>query len=270
LSDDRGTPSYARLERGISIQDLDTQRMMIKRGGELLRWDDAVGIVGIIGGVLGATLVGIEHYIPAIVGFYLSALIFALCSIVSNRHWIMRAVSFVLAMAMIYLGSATDHYRIQKTEEMFQQTLRSQRAQQLTESTARTVEEIKTLLLGNRNQTTPTSALQTFIESKKLEEKYPLGYALFYTDGRTPPLYFKQRAVNNNISFDPSNLRVTELTSNRMCFDWPDVHATHICLTGRSGAVFPMIRISDVQIEGELLGNATDGAAWVIGMRKVS
>jgi hypothetical protein len=91
--------------------------MMIERVREHLRWDDAIGIVGLVAGALGATLVTIEHYIQATVCFSLSAVILALCSIVSKRRWTMRAVAFLLSMALIYLASSTDDYRIHKKKK---------------------------------------------------------------------------------------------------------------------------------------------------------
>jgi hypothetical protein len=57
-------------------------------------------------------------------------------------------------------------------------------------------------LLENQN----SHELNKFFESKEFEQKYPLGFALFYSDGRKTLYYGKPSS--SGIIFDPSTLKV--------------------------------------------------------------
>jgi hypothetical protein len=55
--------------------------------------------------------------------------------------------------------------------------------------------------------------LTKFIDSQRLEAKYPLGYALFYSDGHKTLYYGSPK------SFDPASIQLISLTQNEMCFN---------------------------------------------------
>jgi hypothetical protein len=217
-------------------------------------------------GVFGATFIGIEHFISAELCFGLSGLTLVLWSIALKRPRWMPRYLLVLGIAgcFILLVHWIDEFRIKKEADAFQQNLQFQLSQQTHDD----IQQLRSLLENNGGKNTPTPELKRFIDTKGLEQKYPLGFALFYTDGRKPPLYYDRQS--GGVNFDPSKLSVTKLTSNEICFDWPDIHATHVWVRTKTGGVVHLFQIDHVGIDGELLGNSTEGAAWVIGMREVS
>jgi hypothetical protein len=233
--------------------------------------DDACGLVGIIAGVLGGGFIAVERYSAATACFALSVLPFAACAVVSSRHWLIRVVAFLFAAALGFLAYSTDEYRIKKGNEAVQQNLQMQLAQR----TQTDVEEIKRLLQENNGKTTPTPELRNFISSSQLEQKFPIGFALFYTDGRKT-LYYGHTS-DSGISFDPTNVTVrfgrNAFGQNEICMDGSPAKVrgkqwdvTNACFAGppRSKGQW---EIDDVDMSVGLLGSNTNGAAWLIGLK---
>jgi hypothetical protein len=128
------------------------------------------------------------------------------------------------------------------------------------------VEEIKNLL--ERQNSTD---LETYVRSTDLEQKYPLGFALFYSDGRRT-LYYGMSS-SSGLTFDPSTLQVTR-NADIYCLNMIpvnirgrllDIH--NICVTGDS---MHLARINDVVLDIEELGRSSQGLAWVLGMKPAS
>jgi hypothetical protein len=60
-------------------------------------------------------------------------------------------------------------------------------------------------------------ALDTFIGENNLDQKYPLGFAIFYSDGHKNLSYGKP--FNSRISFDPSTLVVMAKDDKLACLN---------------------------------------------------
>jgi hypothetical protein len=121
------------------------------------------------------------------------------------------------------------------------------------------------------NKDTKPALLDEFISSRRFEKKYPLGFGLFYSDGRKT-LYHSGK-TNNDVQFDPSTIRVLQLTATNICFSGFVVKVKGIPLTmnnvrvgARVGSVFNFMRWQGVSISGESLGVSATGAAWIIGL----
>jgi hypothetical protein len=238
----------------------------------MLRLDDAFGLVGIIAGVLGAGFIAVERYPAATACFALSVLPFAACVVTSSRHWLIRVAAFLFAATFGFLAYSIDEYRIKKENEAFQQNLQTQLAQR----TQTDVEEIKRLLQENSGKTSPTPELRNFISASQLEQMFPIGFGLFYTDGRKT-LYYGY-ASESGISFDPTNVAVrfgrNAFGHNKICMDGlpvkirgkqvPDVN--NACFVGPPPSKGQW-EIDDVDISIGLLGSDPNGAVWVIGLK---
>jgi hypothetical protein len=238
---------------------------------KILGLDDAFGLVGIIAGVLGGGFIAVERYPPAEACFALSVLLFAACAITSNRHWLTRIAALLFAAAFGFLASSTDEYQIKKENEAFQQKLQMQLAQR----TQTDVGEIKRLLQENNGKTTPTPDLRNFISSNQLEQKYPIGFALFYTDGRKTLHY--GYTSESGISFDPTNVTVrferNAIGHNVICIDGSPVKirgkkldVKNNCFGGPPPAKGQW-EIDDVGLYVGLLASNTNEAAWLIGLK---
>lgn len=122
-------------------------------------------------------------------------------------------------------------------------------------------------LLERRNP----AELDRYFKSKELEKKYPLGFALFYSDGRKT-LYY---GIHSGVSFDLSSLRASGISSDKFVMSgfkftgsgggtlaMNDVHV----LTG-AGSIVHLLVSGNVAVDIESLAGSTEGVAWVIGMK---
>jgi len=133
----------------------------------------------------------------------------------------------------------------------------------------RSLEEIKNLRLGSTGKAVP--ALTEFIDKRGFEEKYPLGFALFYSDGRKT-LYYG-RSSSSGISFDPSILKVRRLSKDQICIDVHfdvlgtsrDVGFSNSCFH-TTGPIIKWFKADDIDVSVEPLARSADGAAWIIGI----
>lgn len=73
------------------------------------------------------------------------------------------------------------------------------------------------------NKDKDPAAITAFIDRAALKQKYPLGFALFYSDTQTTPLYYISpisvgvSAKLSSISFDPSLLKINRTGENTYC-----------------------------------------------------
>jgi hypothetical protein len=75
------------------------------------------------------------------------------------------------------------------------------------------VTDIRSLL---EHQNTHPHALQQFVDERGWEQKYSLGFALFYSNGSKTLHYGKQ--PNPDISFDPSSIKIIHITNYEVSF----------------------------------------------------
>lgn len=108
-----------------------------------------------------------------------------------------------------------------------------------------------------------------------LEKKYPLGFAIFYSDGHKTTMSHG-RSEYGGISFEPSTLIVT-IKDKEVCLNVLPVaingklmtNIQDICFVG-GGPVYHAAALDNkVAIDIEPLGESPHGAAWVVGMKRV-
>lgn len=161
-----------------------------------------------------------------------------------------------------------DEFRIDKDAEAFQQKIQLEQAQ----SARADIKDIKKFLLENRGKNEPTPDLSKFIETKGFEQKYPLGFALFYSDGSKTLHYGIQ--PNPDISFDLASIHVLSLTHD-------EINMSGFAITVKGSTIIidkwsigidattahSLIGINGIDVVAESLGGSTEGAAWIIGVR---
>jgi hypothetical protein len=118
--------------------------------------------------------------------------------------------------------------------------------------------------------------LNTFFSEEGWSQKYPLGFALFYSDGRK--LLYSGDFSKSGVTLDPSRLSATREGDNKICinahFDTPNMHdirLTNICVSDVSAKsrVSHPFAIGDAGLSVELIGISSGGVAWLIGMRPI-
>jgi hypothetical protein len=121
-------------------------------------------------------------------------------------------------------------------------------------------------LLENKDK--DPQAIELFTDQAGLAQKYPLGFSVFYSDGRKILYYGK--TSSGGISFDPSLLTVTR-NGNTYCMNILPVrirgnlldNIRNICV----GNFAHLARVNDVVLDIEPLAGSDEGAAWVLGMK---
>ncbi len=127
------------------------------------------------------------------------------------------------------------------------------------------------------NKESNPQSLEDFVAEKGFKNKYPLGYALFYSDG-SQLLSYETSSAESAIRFDPSELKVTFKKA-------PDGKGVMICLNllpvringrmmtnfrdtcfGGANPIIHALRLGNVSIDIEYLAASPRGAAWIIGM----
>jgi hypothetical protein len=128
---------------------------------------------------------------------------------------------------------------------------------------------IATVLQHTRDS--PSAPLESIVNHYSLREKYPLGFALFYSDGRQV-LYYGDN-LNSNTAFDPANIKVVLLSKFQLCFSgfrWngPGGHIImgNNCIGLNPGSKMSLLVGRQVSVSFESLATSPSGAAWVIGL----
>jgi hypothetical protein len=118
-----------------------------------------------------------------------------------------------------------------------------------------------------------SAALRSMIDYYGFDRRYPLGFALFYSDGSR--VLYSGEKIDPKLSFDPANIKVLRITPSELCFSgfaWngpgPHIIMDYDCVGGRPGSRFEPVRTASVSVAFESLGVSPRGAAWVIGIRK--
>jgi hypothetical protein len=121
-------------------------------------------------------------------------------------------------------------------------------------------------LLENKDR--DPEAIRAFIDRAGLQQKYPLGFALFYSDGQN--ILYYGRPTSKGISFDPSSLKVARIG------DWYCMNILPIRIQGKLldnirnacvANVTHVAQVGDVLLDIEPLATSSEGAAWVLGMK---
>jgi hypothetical protein len=129
----------------------------------------------------------------------------------------------------------------------------------------------------NHRPATPNSnvlgkeAASPNISLAEIEKEFPLGFAIFYSDGRSLKYATKQNS-SSGVSFDPSNLEVTKEGDSYCMNELPvlingkpiPVVFDHVCISG----VAHLAKVNDAIIDLKPLETSGDTAAWVIGAYK--
>jgi hypothetical protein len=134
---------------------------------------------------------------------------------------------------------------------------------QVTQDTQRDVATIRRLLENSTNK--PSPQLNAFIESRHLEEKYPLGFALFYSDGRKT-IHHGRPA--DKVQFDPSDVKLTRFTATHACISMRINNNTfnNECIQRRENSRWLFMTFNYVAFWGETLANSDEGVVWVLGL----
>lgn len=124
-------------------------------------------------------------------------------------------------------------------------------------------------LLENKDR--DPAPLDKFVISKGFEREYPLGFAIFYFDGHKTLSYGNTTA---DIKFDPTTIEVVRIAINELCISGFVLvaHGTTIYIDGTcfgtsEGNVLKLMKVGDVSVEVQALGQSTAGAAWIIGLK---
>ncbi len=134
--------------------------------------------------------------------------------------------------------------------------------------------QIVAQLLENKDNN--PAALEDFVAEKGFKDKYPLGFALYYSDGKQLLSY--GISTESAIRFDSSEIKVTFEKA-------PDGNGVVVCLNllpvringkmltnfrdncfGGFNPILHAVRLGNVSIDIEYLASSPRGAAWIIGM----
>jgi hypothetical protein len=143
-------------------------------------------------------------------------------------------------------------------------------------------QEIKAMLEALIEHNDPQK-FEQFVDARGLEQKYPLGFALFYSDGSKTLHYGRPGASDS--SFDPDTITVVSASAKLLCINIPSarlhnstVELGQTCFgtppwleaqTPQAGQFVNVARVGDIVLEVEILASSADAWAWVIGMRQV-
>jgi hypothetical protein len=129
------------------------------------------------------------------------------------------------------------------------------------------LERIEKPLENNPNENSP--AIKEFVKDEKLESKYPLGFALFYSDGRRTLHYDRP---NLGVNFDPAGVKV-QLTDTSVCVSSApitvggiDFIITSNCFGRRASYQITLLNTGNALVKAETVANSTDSVAWVMGI----
>jgi hypothetical protein len=152
--------------------------------------------------------------------------------------------------------------------KQFQQAMQPPKA----ELTQHDVLEIKQLL-ENLNANAP-ELLELSKKNLGLEAKYPLGYALLYSDNHKT--LYKNFPTTSNINVDLENIKVESISDNNICVSGFTLIVRTArfgtgtsCFLATPGRIFHLLQLGSppVAADIEALGQSNGGVAWVIGFR---
>jgi hypothetical protein len=125
------------------------------------------------------------------------------------------------------------------------------------------------------NKDTQPQKLAQFFDEERFDQKYPLGYALFYSDGSKTLHYGNP---HSEVIFDPASIHAISITFGEIIISGfaikalgdgeMTINATH--LHTKVGTTLPLLKIGkhlEFTVDAESLGGSAAGAAWVIGVR---
>lgn len=183
--------------------------------------------------------------------------------------WQAAYISYVFCASVLSDKSLSPDKRIDAWRQ-FQQAMQPPKA----ELTQVDVAEIKRLL---ENLNTSAPKLNNILASLGLDAKYPLGYALFYSNGGKT-LHYGVPNNNNDVFFDPANIKVLALTDTGLLFTGLSLEVSgrgkiagnnmFMVTNLAPGSIAPLTIANGIAIEAELLGRSSEGVAWVIGLRR--
>lgn len=133
--------------------------------------------------------------------------------------------------------------------------------------------EMISIFLSHKDRS--ANVLNKIVSDYDLKNKYPLGFAIFYSDGRKLLNYGEQQQTGN-VSFDPSLLTITFIDNKTACLNSlplridgkPVLNMSNVCFGG-SGQIIHAVRVDKLAaIDLEPLGGSQQGLAWVIGVRQ--
>jgi hypothetical protein len=130
---------------------------------------------------------------------------------------------------------------------------------------------IATVLQHERDA--PPAPLESIVSYYDLAKKYPLGFALFYSDGRR--LLYSGNSINSSATFNPASIKVRFLNELELCFTgfvWNGPGSRmimdNICVGLQPGNKMNFYRGRDVAVTFESLAASPSGAAFIIGLHK--
>jgi hypothetical protein len=120
-----------------------------------------------------------------------------------------------------------------------------------------------------------SGALRSIIDYFGFDKRYPLGFALFYSDGSR--VLYSGEKIDPKLSFDPAEIKILRITPSYLCFTgfrWngagPHLSMDNDCVGGAPGSLSTLISTDDLSVSFESLGASEHGAAWVIGISKAN
>jgi hypothetical protein len=119
-----------------------------------------------------------------------------------------------------------------------------------------------------QNKDKDPAGISEFIDSAGLQQKYPLGFALFYSDGRK--ILFYGKPSSSGISFDASRLKVTRIGDVYCLNILPIIVGGQLLDNYRDNCARGNVNlavINDVAIYAEVLAGLNQKSAWVLGMK---
>lgn len=131
----------------------------------------------------------------------------------------------------------------------------------------------------NRPATAETQAnkvdLSNFAISEGFEKKYPLGFALFYSNERKSLYYDDLKQRSSGIKFDPSTIQVQKITKETLHISGfsivtssgSELELTNTTFSTTPGMVIRLATIGRVEVDVEALGRSGNEVAWIIGMK---
>jgi len=171
-----------------------------------LGWEVAVAIVGVLAGILGATLLSIEQYTLAELCFGLSGLTLALWAFSVRWHWVAKCLLVaIIGACSIFLIYLMNEFRIQKEADASKQNHQFEVSQR----TQIDVATIKQLLLENQGKTDPSPDQRT-----RTAIYYCIRTVLFRWSQDS--LYYG-RPNSVGVDFEPANIKVEHINNYEIC-----------------------------------------------------
>jgi hypothetical protein len=124
-------------------------------------------------------------------------------------------------------------------------------------------------LLENKN-TSNSKKVEDYVQRSGLESTYPLGFALFYSDGRKT-LHYGQ--TGTGVIFDPSLVEVTEFGTDKICLSSAPIKVNRTtlnfsnnCFARGSEGRFSFVDLGTAGVEIARLADSGKAVVWVMGL----